>query len=106
MKNVILGLGLALVGTVHLAGCATDASNDDCQPGDADCNDRPVGDGKADGWDDQNNPSVMAQHLVYKLSDLPKKGWRDVPAWKKTYPEAVGKAATIWADTYWPASEG
>src|SRR4029079_12631379 len=26
------------------------------------------------------------------------------PAWKDAYPEAVGHAAAVWADTYWPAS--
>jgi hypothetical protein len=106
MKNVILGLGLALVGSVNVVGCAADSAPDDCLPGDAECNSTPVTDGKADGFDDKNDPAQMAQHLEYHLDQLPKKGWRNTPAWKNTYPEAVGKAETIWADTYWPASEG
>jgi len=98
-------LGLTLLGSLSLVGCA-DTPAQDCQPGDAECNSRPVGDGKSDGWDDKNDPSVMAQHLECHLEKLPKKGWRDTPVWKDTYPEAVGKAASVWADTYWPASEG
>jgi hypothetical protein len=106
MKNVILGLGLALVGSVSLVGCTDGAGDDECLPGDNDCNPTPVTDGKADGFDDANNPRQMSQHLEYKLDKLPKKGTREKPVWKTTYPEAVGKAATVWADTYWPASEG
>jgi hypothetical protein len=100
-------LGLTLLGSVPLVGCAGSSSAPaDCQPGDADCNSRPVGEGKGDGWDDKNDPAVMAQHLEYHLSMLPKMGFRNNPVWKTSYPEAVGKAATVWADTYWPASEG
>src|ERR1051325_3715918 len=90
MKTAILGLGLALVGSVHLlGGCADSGSDSDCLPGDAECNDRPVGDGKSDAWDDKNDPSVMANHLEYHLDQLPKKGWRNTPVWKSQYPEAV-----------------
>lgn len=99
-------LGLTLLGSIHLVGCTDSQTQNDCQPGDAECNSRPLGDGKSDGWDDKNDPSVMAQHLEYHLEKLPKKGWRDTPVWKDTYPEAVGKAQPVWADTYWPASEG
>lgn len=104
MKSLVSGLGLALLGSVQLLGCTTNQPTD-CQPGDADCA-APLGSGKADGWDSQNDPEVMAQHLDYHLANLPKKGWRDTPVWKDDYPQAVGKAATVWADTYWPASEG
>lgn len=104
-RTVLVGLGLSLVGS--LLGCAADAGGgEDCLPGDAECNTRPVGDGKADGFDDKNDPAQMAQHLEYHLDQLPKKGTRETPVWRDTYPEAVGKAATVWADTYWPASEG
>ena len=106
MKNVVLGFGLALVGSVSLIGCVDAGEDEECLPGDNDCNPTPVTDGKADGFDDVNDPRQMANHLEYKLDKLPKKGWRDKPAWKNAYPEAVGRAATIWADTYWPASEG
>lgn len=91
-----------------LAGCTDDAAQtDDCQPGDIDCA-APSTDGKADGFggNSTNDPQYFSQHLEYKLASLPKKGWRNDPYWKATYPEAVGKAATVWADTYWPASEG
>ena len=88
MKRTLLGL--TLLGSVHLVGCADSPPSADCLPGDAECNARPVGDGKADGWDDKNDPAVMAQHLEYHLDTLPKKGFRDKPVWKDTYPEAVG----------------
>jgi hypothetical protein len=104
--KLVAGLGLLLVGSINLVGCAADGPGEDCLPGDADCNDTPLSDGKADGFDDKNDPEAMSQHLVYKLADLPKKGWRDQPAWKSTFPEGVGKSETIWADTYWPSSQG
>src|SRR5439155_16608462 len=75
--------------------------------GDIDCTADSSADGKADGWGEgANNPDAFAQHLEYHLDKLPKKGWRDTPYWKDAYPEAVGKAAAVWTDTYWPASEG
>ena len=101
MKRLITGLGLTLFGS--LAGCTH--SEEECLPGDMDCA-TDSGDGKADTWDSTNDPQYFSQHLNYKLSELPKKGWRDTPAWKATYPEAVGKAAAVWADTYWPTSDG
>jgi hypothetical protein len=104
--KLVAGLGLLLVGSINLAGCAADGPAEDCLPGDADCNSTPLSDGKADGFDNKNDPAAMSQHLNYKLSELPKKGWRNTPAWKTTFPEAVGKSETIWADTYWPSSEG
>jgi len=103
MKTLLATLLLA---STSLLGCATDSSQEECLPGDADCNDTPISDGKADGFDWRNDPSAMSQHLQYKLADLPKKGFRETPAWKDSYPEAVGRAETIWADTYWPSSEG
>ena len=97
-------LGLSLVGGVHLVGCA-DTAPSDCLPGDIEC--APPGtDGKADGFDYKNDPARMSQHLTYTLKDLPKKGFRNTPVWKDQFPEAVGKAETIWADTYWPTSQG
>ena len=100
MKRIVLGLSL-------LSACAS--SNDpatDCLPGDIDCAAPASGGGKADGFDYKNDPARMSQHLTYELSKLPKTGFRNTPVWKDTYPEAVGKADTIWADTYWPTSEG
>jgi hypothetical protein len=105
-RSLLTGLGITLLGSVQLMGCAADSAADDCQPGDADCAQDGGGDGKADGWDSKNNPEYFSQHLNYKLAELPKKGWRNTPVWKDTYPEAVGKAEAVWADTYWPTSEG
>ncbi len=102
MNRVLLLASLPL-----LAACATTDTTDDCQPGDIDC--APAGSdggGKADGFDYKNDPLRMSEHLTYELAKLPKKGWRDTPVWKDSYPEAVGKAATVWADTYWPTSQG
>ncbi len=105
MKRIVTGLGITLISS--LVGCSDAPPADDCQPGDIDCA-APDTDGKADGFggDRNNDPQYFSNHLEYKLASLPKKGWRDQPYWKATYPEAVGKAATVWADTYWPASEG
>ncbi len=103
-RSLVAGLGLTLLGAVQLAGCA-ESGGEECLPGDADCAD-PIGEGKADGFGGRNDPAVMAQHLVYYLDQLPKKGWRNDPVWKATYPEAVGRVETAWADTYWPSSAG
>ncbi|HEX5062695.1 MAG TPA: hypothetical protein VFV99_25155 [Kofleriaceae bacterium] len=102
-RSLFACVGLSLLGS--MIGCADSGSSEDCLPGDAECA-APLGDGKADGFDGKNDPEVMAQHLEYHLDQLPKKGWRDKPVWKDSYPEAVGRAETVWADTYWPASEG
>jgi hypothetical protein len=105
MRSLLTTLGLSLIGAT--LGCAASTDSSDCAlPGDIDCAGPAGGGGKADGFDYKNDPARMSQHLTYKLSDLPKKGWRDTPVWKDTYPEAVGKAASVWADTYWPTSEG
>ena len=107
MKRLLLASLPLFVGSLQLGGCATDdTSADECLPGDIDCAAPASDGGKADGFDYKNDPKRMSQHLTYTLSKLPKKGWRDTPVWKSTYPEAVGKAATVWADTYWPTSEG
>src|SRR5439155_11523485 len=75
--------------------------------GDIDCTADSSAGGKADGWGEgANNPDAFAKHLEYHLDQLPQKGWRDTPYWKDAYPEAVGKAEAVWADTYWPASAG
>jgi len=96
----------SLLLSTSLVGCAASDDSEDCLPGDIDCAAPSSDGGKADGFDYKNDPARMSQHLTYKLSDLPKKGWRDTPVWKAQYPEAVGKAATVWADTYWPTSQG
>jgi hypothetical protein len=106
-RSLVTGIALALTGTLHLTGCLElEQQADDCQPGDIDCADDSDLGGKADGWDYRNNPKYFSQHLQYRLSELPMKGWRDEPVWKDTYPEAVDVAATVWADTYWPTSQG
>jgi len=94
-------LSLCLLGSLQLFGCA---SQEECLPGDIDCA-ADTGGGKEDGWGaGANNPAAFSQHLEYHLDKLPKKGTREKPAWKDAYPEAVGHAAAVWADTYWPAS--
>jgi hypothetical protein len=96
---------LAALASIQLIACASPP--DECQPGDIDCAADSNPDGKADGWGEgANNPEAFAQHLEYHLDQLPMKGWRDKPAWATTYPEAVGKADTVWTDTYWPATDG
>ena len=104
MKRLFLA-GITLASS--LVGCAADEATDDCQPGDIDCS-TDGGGGKADGWNSTNDPAQMAQHLQYTLSKLPKKGWRDKAVWRSDYPEAVGKAATVWAETrsYFQARSG
>ncbi len=95
-----------MISSVQLFGCAGSGSQQDCQPGDIDCA-ADTGGGKADGWGEgADNPDAFAKHLEYHLDQLPMKGWRNTPSWKDSYPQAVGTAATVWADTYWPASAG
>jgi hypothetical protein len=48
----------------------------------------------------------MSQRLNYKLAELPLKGDLKTPTWKDRYPDAVGRVAVAWADTYWPTSDG
>jgi hypothetical protein len=104
MKRGFKVLGLSLLGSMQLLGaCATDDSASECLPGDVDCA-APLGDGKADGFDSKNDPAVMAQHLNYRLSELPKQGKLTTPTWKQKYPDAT--SAVAWADTYWPTGEG
>ena len=105
--SLLTGLGITLLGAA--VGCteAPAGTGDDCQPGDIECA-APDDGGKADGFGGNrtNDPDYFSQHLEYKLANLPKKGWRNTPYWKDAYPEAVGKSEAVWADTYWPASEG
>jgi len=100
----LFALGLTLLGS-QLFACASDAADEECLPGDIDCAD--TSGGKADGFEGGNNdPEVMSQRLNYRLSELPLEGKRTEPAWKDTYPQAVGKSDVAWADTYWPTYEG
>ncbi|MDX2094079.1 MAG: proprotein convertase P-domain-containing protein [Kofleriaceae bacterium] len=102
-RGVLKGLGLTILGSVHLFGCATEDAAE-CLPGDIECADDLGGDGKADGYDYKNDPARMSQHLTYKLADLPKVGKLTTPVWKQQYPQATSPVA--WADTYWPTAEG
>ena len=105
-KRSVITIGLSLVSSIHLLGCAEAPVSECDQPGDIDCADPASAGGKADGFDYKNDPARMSQHLTYKLSDLPMKGDRTKPFWKDQYPEAVGHSEAAWADTYWPTSEG
>ncbi len=108
MKRILTGLGLSLLGSVQLMGCATDGGGEEeCLPGDIDCSTDDGGDGgKGDGFDYKNSPERMSQRLNYKLSELPKKGDLKTPTWKDKYPAAVGRVPVAWADTYWPTYDG
>jgi hypothetical protein len=107
MKRSLLGsLGITLIGSVQLIGCAADpASSEDCLPGDKDCAEVGVA-GKRDAWDSDNDPRFFAANLEYKLAALPKKGFLDKPVWKDRYPNALPSTPVAWADTYWPSSQG
>jgi hypothetical protein len=104
-RSLLSGLGLTLLGSLQLAGCA-ETGDMECLPGDIDCADLSGADGKADAWDAKNDPRRFSQTLNYRLAELPKRGTLDKPVWADRYPEAVGKAAIAWADTYWPTYEG
>jgi hypothetical protein len=94
--------------TACLLAAACGAASDDPEadlPGDID--NLPAGNTpKGDEWDYVNDPMYMAHSLQYKLSDLPKTGKLEEPAWKERYPAYVGKAPVAWADTYWPSLHG
>jgi hypothetical protein len=105
-RNLVAGLGIALLGSQLLA-CADGAvAEEECLPGDIDCADPTGSGGKEDAFGGVNDPAVMSQRLNYRLAELPKKGKRTKPAWAETHPQAVGKASVAWADTYWPTLEG
>jgi hypothetical protein len=92
---------------LSFAGCAFDElADEDCLPGDIDCNEHIGTDGKTDGWDYKNNPQRLSQALQYKLSELPLKGDLETPTWKDRYPDAVRRAPVAWSDTYWPTYDG
>ncbi len=108
-RSLLTGLGLSLLGSMQLMGCATDDAEDanECLPGDIDCATDDGGDGgKGDGFDYKNSPERMSQRLNYTLAQLPKKGTLATPTWKDKYPAAVGKVPVAWADTYWPTYGG
>ena len=110
-RNAIANLGMLLIGSTTLIGCADDGSTKvECSlPGDIDCaTDDGVGGagGKEDAFDFKNDPVRMSQRLNYRLAELPKTGRRTQPVWKDKYPEAVGRSDVAWADTYWPTYEG
>ena len=102
-RTLFAGLGLSLLSAVQLVGCASDSK--ECLPGDIDCAEAG-GNGKADGWDSQNDPRYFASHLEYTLAELPKRGFLETPVWKDRYPNALPQTPVAWADTYWPSSEG
>jgi hypothetical protein len=105
-RSLLTGLGLTLVTSLSFVGCADSGEEaGECLPGDKDCAE-PASGGKTDAWDSENDPRYFASNLNYKLAELPKKGKLTTPVWKDKYPEAVGKAAVAWADTYWPTGEG
>ena len=104
-RSLLTGLGLSLLGSVQLMGCAADGATEECLPGDIDCADTSGG-GKSDAWDSENDPRYFASNLEYKLASLPKKGKLEKAVWKERYPNALPATPVAWADTYWPSSEG
>lgn len=105
-RSLLTGLGLTLISSLSFVGCADSGDEaSECLPGDMDCA-APSTDGKTDAWDSANDPRYFASNLNYKLAELPKTGKLTTPVWKDKYPEAVGKAAVAWADTYWATAEG
>ena len=87
-RSLIANLGVTLVSSVQLLGCAAETGTEECLPGDKDCADTSAG-GKSDQWDSENDPRYFASNLEYKLSALPKKGFLDKPVWKERYPTAL-----------------
>lgn len=111
MKRTVFarnGLGMLLLASSSLLGCATSEPSDEeeCLPGDIDCAEDDGAGGKGDAFDEKNNPERMSQRLNYRLAELPKTGRRTKPAWATEFPDAVGRADVAWADTYWPTVEG
>jgi hypothetical protein len=104
-RSTYFGLGLSLVTAVAVPGCAMEDDASECQPGDIDCAEGGEG-GKADAWDDINDPAALSSHLQYKLSLLPKKGKLDKPAWKARFPNASADIQVMWPETYFPTAEG
>jgi hypothetical protein len=106
MKRTVIGLGLALSATAALTGgCATEGDDSECQPGDIDCAEDGGG-GKADAWDADNDPAALSSHLQYRLSELPKRGALDKPAWKDRFPNAPASMQVMWTETYFPTAQG
>ena len=103
-RSLLTGLGLTLLSSVQLMGCATEG-DEECLPGDIDCADQNAG-GKADEWNGENDPRYFANNLEYRLASLPKMGKLATPVWKSRYPNALPQTPVAWADTYWPSSEG
>lgn len=104
-RSLLTSLGLTLLGSVQLVGCAETPMDEECLPGDKDCADPNAG-GKADAWDSKNDPRYFASNLEYRLSELPKKGGLKTAVWKDRYPNALPQTPVAWADTYWPSSQG
>jgi hypothetical protein len=104
-RSLLTGLGLTLLSSVQLMGCADSGDTEECLPGDKDCADASGG-GKSDAWDSENDPRYFASNLEYKLASLPKKGFLDKPVWKDRYPNVLPGTPVAWADTYWPSSQG
>ena len=103
MNRLVLGFGLALTASINLLGCA--GGDEECMPGDIDCSEDGGG-GKADEWDYTNDPARLANNLQYRLSELPRAGKLDQPVWKSRFPNAPSTMNPIWAETYFPSSQG
>src|SRR5688572_1750214 len=94
-----------LLASTSLLGCATEASDPECQPGDIECADDSASGGKGDAWDTQNDPRLLSTHLDYKLENLPRSGKLDKPVWASRVAYTEGENV-MWSDTYWPTQRG
>ncbi len=98
-----LTFGLSLLTSSLVFGCATEEETV-CLPGDADCAQDGAG-GKADEWDDRNDPRNLSNRLDYHLAAIPRTGKLDQPVWKSRYTVNPGDKP-LWSDTYWPTQRG
>jgi hypothetical protein len=104
-NKLVSVLGLTLLGSAQLLGCAADDEQDECLPGDIDCAEAGS-DGKADGADHRTDPLRMSQRLTYRLVDLPRTGGLHTPVWKPKYPAAMSGLPVAWVDASWATQDG
>ena len=103
MKRTLLSA--SLLASTSLLGCATEADDLECMPGDIECADDTGAGGKGDAWDSSNDPRLLSTHLDYRLENLPRSGKLDKPVWANRHAYTEGENV-MWSDTYWPTQRG